>query len=104
MTDRPTSDCAPDGTYMNQLSAFYMFIPFLMIGIGEIFVMPSMYYYAYTAAPVKVRATLQAFNLVAQGSISNAFTAGLQLALMPDGLNTGSLNIYHYVNAAATFL
>jgi len=104
MTDRPTSDCAPPDTYMNDISAFLMFIPFAMIGIAEIFVMPSMYYYAFEAAPKKVRATLQAFNLVAQGSISNAFTAGLQLVLVPNNLNTGNLCLYYYVNTIVAFL
>merc|ERR1739841_22417 len=63
-----------------------------------------MYYYAYEAAPKKVRATIQAFNLVAQGSISGAFTAALQLAFVPNNLNTGNLNIYYYVNVAVAVL
>jgi len=104
MNDRPDSDCAPPGTKMNDISSFLMFIPFLMIGIAEIFVMPSMYYYAYECAPHKVRATLQAFNLVAQGSISNAFTAGLQLTFMPDDINKGNLSVYYYINTAVAFI
>lgn len=101
MTDRETSNCAPEGTYMNNISAFWMFIPFALVGFGEILVNPSMYYYAYEAAPKKVRATLQAFNLVAQGSITGALTAALQLAFIPDDLNgKGSINNYYYCNIA----
>jgi peptide/histidine transporter 3/4 len=104
MDNRAFSDCAPDNTYMRNISAFYMFIPFGLVGFGEILVMPSMYYYAYEAAPKKVRATIQAFNLVAQGSISGAFSAALQLAFVPKDLDTGNLNIYYYVNIAVAIV
>jgi len=111
MSNRPYSKCGPTDpstglpdTYMNELSAFWMFLPFMLVGFGEILVMPSMYFYAYSAAPKKVRATIQAFNLVVQGSISGAFTGALQLAFLPDDLNTGNLNIYYYVNIAFAFL
>jgi len=104
MTDRNPTDCGPKGTYMNDISSFWMFFPFALVGIGEILVMPSMYYYAYEAAPKKVRATIQAFNLVAQGSLSGAFSAALQLAFVPDDLNKGNLNIYYYVNIAVAVL
>lgn len=104
MDKRPYTDCGPDSTYMNDISAFWMFIPFALVGFGEILVMPSMYYYAYEAAPKKVRATIQAFNLVAQGSLSGAFSAALSTAFVPDDLNTGDLNIYYYVNIAVALL
>jgi dipeptide/tripeptide permease len=98
------TECGPKHTYMNDISAFWMFIPFTLVGFGEILVMPSMYFYAYKAAPPKVRATIQAFNLVAQGCISGAFTGALQLAFMPNDINTGNLNIYYYVNIASALL
>jgi hypothetical protein len=104
MTDRPQTECGPKDTYMNDISAFWMFIPFGLIGFAEILVNPSMYFYVYVAAPKKVRATIQAFNLVSQGCLSGAFTAALQLALVPNNLNKGNLNIYYYVNIAAAIL
>merc|ERR1712014_349434 len=100
MDKRPYTNCGPKNTYMNEISAFWMLIPFTLVGFGEILVNPTMYFYAYSAAPPKVRATIQAFNLVAQGCISGALTGALQLAFMPDNLNKGNLNIYYYVNIA----
>jgi len=67
--------------------------------------MPAMYTYAFESAPVKVRATLQAFNLVAQGSISSAISAGLALVFVPDNLNEGkNVNYYYYFNASVAVI
>merc|ERR1719277_43560 len=105
MTNRPFTDCSPgQDIYMNNISAFWMFIPFGLVGFGEILVMPSMYHYAYEAAPKKVRAAVQAFNLVAQGCLSNAFSAALSRAFVPDNLNKGNLNVYYYVNVVVALV
>lgn len=92
------SECAPNGIHMRDMSAFWMFIPFGLIGASEILVNPCMYYFAYVAAPPKVRSLVQAFNLFFQGSVSNAFTAVAMSIAFPDDLDTGNLDVYYFIN------
>lgn len=103
------SECAPGyaddglhGTRMNDISAFWTFIPFAMVGIAEVLINPCMYCYSYESAPVEVRSLLQAFNLFFQGSVSNAFTAVVAKLAYPNNLNKGHLEYYYYVNAACS--
>lgn len=98
------SECAPNGIHMRDISAFWMFVPFALIGMAEILVNPCMYYFAYTAAPPKVRSLVQAFNLFFQGSVSNAFTAVAMKATFPNDLDTGHLEYYYFVNVICAFL
>lgn len=92
------SECAPNGIHMRDMSAFLMFIPFTLIGIAEIFVNSCMYYFAYTAAPPKVRSFIQALNLFFSGSVSNAFTAAVMKSTFPNDMDSGNMEIYYYVN------
>ena len=104
--DAGFSQCAPgyaedgsEGTRMKDISAFWIFIPFALVGIAEILVNPCMYCFSYEAAPLEVRSLLQAFNLFFAGSVSNAFTAVVSKLLYPNDLDTGSLDTYYFVNA-----
>jgi len=92
------SECAPNGIHMRNISAFWMFVPFALIGAGEILVNPCMYYFAYTAAPARVRSLVQAFNLFMQGAVSNAFTAIVMKVAFPNDLDTGNLEYYYFIN------
>eukprot|EP00438_Fugacium_kawagutii_P027581 Skav230745 [mRNA] locus=scaffold3436:78730:81363:+ [translate_table: standard] len=104
--DAGFSQCAPgytedgsEGTRMKDISAFWIFIPFGLVGIAEILVNPCMYCFSYEAAPLEVRSLLQAFNLFFAGSVSNAFTAVVSKLLYPNDLDKGSLETYYFVNA-----
>jgi len=92
------SECAPNGIHMRDMSAFWMFVPFFLMGAAEILVNPCMYYFCYTAAPVKVRSLIQAFNLFFNGSVSNAFTAVAMKATFPNDLDTGHMEYYYFIN------
>ena len=97
------SNCAPDGVTMSGLSGFWMMAPFAIVGIGEVLVNPVLYYFAYNQTPVRTRSMMQAFNLLAQGAISNAYTAALTTAMsgwFTDNLNNGNLPYFYFVNAA----
>eukprot|EP00951_Prasinocladus_malaysianus_P004167 scaffold29452_cov40-Prasinocladus_malaysianus.AAC.1 len=97
------SNCAPEGVTMSQISAFWIFIPFAVVGMGEVLVNPVLIYFAYNQAPVRTRSVMQAFNLLCQGAISSAYTAALTTALtcwFTDNLNDGHLPYYYFVNAA----
>jgi len=99
------SKCAPgygddgeEGTRMKDMSAFWIFVPFTLIGIAEILVNPCLYCLAYEAAPAKVRSLVQAFQLFCSGCLSNAFTAAVMSATYPDDLDSGNLEVYYYIN------
>eukprot|EP00931_Biecheleriopsis_adriatica_P013926 TRINITY_DN11545_c0_g1_i2.p1 TRINITY_DN11545_c0_g1~~TRINITY_DN11545_c0_g1_i2.p1 ORF type:complete len:680 (-),score=121.39 TRINITY_DN11545_c0_g1_i2:41-1909(-) len=105
------SKCAPgytdngaQGTRMRDMSAFWIFIPFGLMGIAEILVNPVMYCFSYEAAPVKVRSLMQAINLLFNGSVSNAFTAVVSQATYPNDLDTGHLENYYYINIFMAFV
>ena len=107
LCDADFSQCAPGytedglhGTRMREISAFWIFLPFTLVGIAEILVNPCMYCFSYEAAPVQVRSLLQAINLFFQGSVSNAFTSVVTKLTYPNSLDSGNLENYYYVNAA----
>jgi len=105
------SKCAPgygddgeSGTRMKDISAFWIFVPFTLIGIAEILVNPCLYCLAYEAAPTQVRSLVQAFQLFCSGCLSNAFTAAVMSATYPDDLDTGHLESYYYINVILALL
>jgi len=92
------SQCSPDASLpMTDMSAFWTFLPMFLIGAGEILVNPVIYQYVFDEAPPKLRSMVQAMNLIAQGAISNVFTAALG-PLIPTNFNEGFLVYYFYVN------
>jgi dipeptide/tripeptide permease len=105
--DAGFSQCAPhytqdglEGTRMKDISAFWIFIPFILVGISEILVNPCMYCFCYASAPAQVRSLVQAINLFFSGSVSNAFTAVVSKLLYPNDLDSGHLENYYLVNAS----
>ena len=108
LCDAGFSLCAPHytedglrGTRMKDISAFSIFLPFILVGISEILVNPCMYCFCYESAPPQVRSLLQAFNLFFSGSVSNAFTAVVSKLLYPNDLDVGRLELYYFANASA---
>merc|ERR1719331_3633817 len=98
------SKCSPHAALpMTDMSAFWTFLPMFLTGAGEILVNPVIYQYVFEHAPCRLRSIVQAMNLVANGSISNAITASLG-PLIPEDLNKGSLVYYFYVNIVLAML
>ena len=111
LCDAGFSQCAPNysedglrGTRMKDISGFWIFLPFILVGISEILVNPCMYCFCYESAPPQVRSLLQAFNLFFSGSVSNAFTAVVSKLLYPNDLDLGSLEHYYLANTSAAVL
>merc|ERR1712048_112201 len=99
--------CAPlrvgtdEHVHMSAMSAFWMAIPIAMIGIGEIFVYPTMQQYAYEGAAPSMRSLLQALNQFANLGLPSAFSAVLNEAtasLTPNDLNDGNLSCVYEIN------
>ena len=106
------SQCAPKsinpktggviGIPMSDVSAAWMFLPYGLIGVGEILVNPTLYTYAFQLAPEKTKSLVQSMNLVGQGAFPSALSACLQLTFavwQPDNLNDGHLENYYYLVA-----
>lgn len=102
------SHCAalrPDGqhVHMSSISAFWMSIPYAMIGIGEVLVNPVLQHFAYEGADPSMRSLLQAFNLFAMGGMPNAISSAISQAtasLTPNNLNNGNLPMVYFINIA----
>uniref|UniRef100_A0A7S2HPA4 Major facilitator superfamily (MFS) profile domain-containing protein n=1 Tax=Zooxanthella nutricula TaxID=1333877 RepID=A0A7S2HPA4_9DINO len=94
------SRCAPAGVHMRDISAFWMLVPYALIGAAEVLVNPCMFYFCYTAAPPKVRSLVQAFNLFFVGAVPSAFTSVAVAATLPDDLDSSRLEYYYILNVA----
>lgn len=103
------SECAPllpDGEHhvlMSGLSAFWMFVPYSMVGIGEVLINPVLQHMAYEGADPSMRSLVQAFNLFAMGGMPNAVSAAISQAtasLVPNDLNDGNLPAVYFINVA----
>lgn len=100
-------NCAPlasDGQHvrMSAMSAFWMVLPYAMVGIGEALVNPVLWHVAYTADP-SMKSLMQAFCQFAMGGLPNAISAALTQATKswtPNNLNNGNLPMVYFVNAA----
>lgn len=98
------SKCSPGASIpMTQMSAFWTAIPMFLTGAGEILVNPVVYQYVFEQAPAPLRSLVQALNLVAAGSISNAITAALS-PLVPENLNDGHLVYFYYINCIVALI
>eukprot|EP01134_Creolimax_fragrantissima_P007015 CFRG7015T1 len=98
------SDCYTGSNIpMRGLSAFLIFIPFVLIGIGEILVNPVCMYFVYDQAPPRTRSVVQAFNMMCMGAVSNGFTAALTTVFssyMPNDIDLGDINVFFYIGIA----
>lgn len=89
------------GIYMSNISGFLMFLPFSLIGLGEIMVNPVLYYYAYSMTPDKTRSVIQAMNLIFQGAFPPALVgvfSTLLSSMQPNNLNQGHLEVFYYIS------
>jgi len=96
------SNCAPEGVKMSETGAVWMFLPFLLMGIGEIYTQPVLMHWAYSNSPPAMR-TLAAVVTLLIGAVSNALFT-VQIAALgpyvPNNLNDGHLEYGYYMNVA----
>lgn len=95
----------PDGTHVNMsdMSAWWMCIPYFLIGMGEVLVLPVLQHFTYEGASPSMRSLLQAFNLFAMGGMPGAISSTLNLAMAsftPNNLNKGNLPMVYQINIA----
>lgn len=87
------SNCAPDGIHMSSVSAVWMFLPFLMMGIGEIYTNPVIMHLVYSSSSAATRTLAVVATLLVQAVSTAIF--GVQVtalsSFMTDDLNQGSI-------------
>lgn len=106
------SKCAPlmpDGSHVlaSHLSAWVMFVPYLLTGIGEAFWAPTMYQLAYEGSPAGMKPLMQAFNLFTMGAMPNAIAASISRAvapLTPNSLDDGNITAVFFIIASLGLL
>jgi len=106
------SNCAPlepNGEHVNMsaLSAFWMLIPYCLVGIGEVFVNPVLQHYAYADTAPSMRSMMQAFNMFAMGGMPNALSSSLTSATAPfvqNNLDDGNLPVAYFINVGLGLL
>lgn len=97
-----TSNCAPPGVHMSDMGAWWMMLPFFLMGLGEIYTQPVLMHFAYSKSPACMRTLAVVLSLVI-GAVSNAlFTVEISALspYVPNDLNQGHLEYGHYANVA----
>ncbi|CAK9097089.1 Protein NRT1/ PTR FAMILY 8.5 (AtNPF8.5) (Peptide transporter PTR6) [Durusdinium trenchii] len=94
------SNCAPEGVHMSDLSAVWMFLPFLLCGIGEIYTNPVIMHLAYSSSSAATRTLAVVATLLVQALGTAIF--GVQVTalsqFMPNDLNNGHIEYGYYMS------
>jgi dipeptide/tripeptide permease len=102
------SDCAPDGITMSSIGAIWMVIPYALMGMGEVWAMPTIMHLAYNQAPPAARTLTSIMGFFLLGVSSSLFSIIVTLCSRwsPDNLNEGHLEYAYLANwiVAALFL
>eukprot|EP00746_Dinoflagellata_sp_MGD_P038352 gnl/MRDRNA2_/MRDRNA2_192288_c0_seq1.p1 gnl/MRDRNA2_/MRDRNA2_192288_c0~~gnl/MRDRNA2_/MRDRNA2_192288_c0_seq1.p1 ORF type:complete len:324 (-),score=37.84 gnl/MRDRNA2_/MRDRNA2_192288_c0_seq1:72-956(-) len=102
------SHCAPNGVTMSSISAVWMVIPYALMGLAEVWAMPTMMHLAYNQAPPAARTFTSIMGFFFMGVSSALFSIIVILVSrwVPDDLNNGNLEYAYLANwsVAALFL
>jgi len=101
------SNCAPHGIKMSSMHAGWMLLPYFLMGIAEIYIMPTLMFFAYNQAPPSMRTLSTVMGLFMMGITAAVFSVFVLACSIwvPDDLNKGNLERGYYANIAlaATF-
>lgn len=94
------SNCAPDGIHMSEMPASWMFVPFFLMGLGEIYTSPTLMNLAYTQSPPSMRTLTSATGLVIGGVSTSLFALQINALApyVPNDLNHGHLEFGYFSN------
>lgn len=94
------SDCAPNGIRMSSMNAMWMLLPYALMGLGEVWAMPTMMHLAYNQAPPAARTFTSIMGFFFMGVSSALFSIFVILfsRWVPDNLNNGNLEYAYLAN------
>jgi dipeptide/tripeptide permease len=100
------SNCAPEGIHMSEMQASWMFIPFFLMGLGEIYTQPTLMHLAYDQSPPSMRTLTAATSLVIGGVSTALFSLQISAlsSYIPDDLNKGQLEMGYGSNVVLGFV
>lgn len=94
-----TSNCAPHGVGVRGMSAYWMLVPYALMGVSTLYVVPAIMSIAYREVPKTVRSICTITNIFmmsASQSVVTAISLGMQ-EYAPHDLDTGNLEYLYLV-------
>lgn len=100
-----TSNCAPHGVGVRGMSAYWMLVPYALMGVSTLYVVPAIMSLSYRQVPKTVRSICTVTNIFmmsASQSVVTAISLGMQ-EYAPHDLDTGSLEYLYLVCVLISF-
>lgn len=100
-----SANCGPDDSRMSDISAFWICIPYVLTGMSEIYVMPTVLYIAYEKSPKSMRtfATMIVYFVLAVISQIVSLITHLMSRFITDDLNQGHLEYVYFAYVGVAF-
>mmetsp|Transcript_94988 Transcript_94988/g.306677 ORF Transcript_94988/g.306677 Transcript_94988/m.306677 type:complete len:609 (-) Transcript_94988:46-1872(-) len=101
-----TSNCAPDGVSVRAMSAYWMLVPYVLMGISTLYVVPALTAISYRQVPKTVRSltvVTNIFMMSASQSVVMAVSVSMK-EYTPHNLDTGNLEYLYFAILAISFL
>lgn len=101
-----SANCGPDDSRMSDISAFWICIPYVLTGVSEIYVMPTVLYIAYEKSPKSMRtfATMIVYFVLAVISQIVSLITHLMSRFITDDLNQGHLEYVYLAYVGVAFI
>lgn len=100
------SACAPKGVEMKMLNAAWIVIPYVLTGISEVYVFPSIMYIAYDKSPESMR-TFSSIIVMFVLSVISCIVSLVNRIMgkyITDNLDQGHLEYIYYVNVVVSLV
>jgi dipeptide/tripeptide permease len=97
------SQCAPKGSPMSQMTAWWTFIPFWLTGMGEVLVNPVIQEFSFDEVSPRLKSLLMGVTMVVMGCIPSVMEGAL-CGFIPDNLNVGNVDMVFYVFIALSLI
>merc|ERR1719502_1593942 len=96
------SQCAPQGVHMSDFPSMWMFLPYFLMGVGEIYCNPALMHFAYVRAPASMRTLAAAVSFFIQAVSTAVFALVLDSVhrFVPNDLNKGHMEYGYFISIA----
>jgi dipeptide/tripeptide permease len=101
-----TSPCAPDGVGVRDIRAYWMIIPYMLMGVSSVYVVPTLMMLSYRQVPRTVRSLTVVTNIFMM-SASQSMVTAISLFMeeyAPYNLDTGNLEYLYWAGLALSLI
>jgi dipeptide/tripeptide permease len=98
------SHCAPFGATVRSMSAFWMLVPYTLMGISTLLAVPTIMMISYRQVPRTMR-SITAVTFIFMTSASRSVVSAISLAMVeytPHDLDSGNLEYLYFVGIAVS--